>query len=1062
MDQYGPHPAAQQEQAAPAGNAHAGIMTHITFKTDAIPKFHGTPGSVNAMQIAVTQSIQRHNGQHLWDAAKLDKEDEGYLPTPDKAEYKDIADSTSTTDTAVRRNGILNAHLYGLIMKAIDETKYDAFRRKLRRAKFNGSGVHCMIELIRMYPMTAKSAVNAAISNMKPEHMAIVNPPQGDETTADAIKTWVVELEQDYIEYHERVKEHPGEKLAVNDIIRAAVDKLTDTCPELKTDQEFSAGVRNILDGKDPSDKETNKQVVLDPDIDENFWQWLVKNTVSKTYTSDSGSVMTTRHTGIREANWQKVGTTQAKMDTKAKIDRPDATWGQHIECRHCKQKGHIQRYCAAKQNGEAKTQQPFPHGNQHQDNQHPPWNPHYRTQGGERGRGGRSRGRSRGGRGGRGTRGRGGGRGSNPDNFRTVPCRFYFNGNGTCKYGDECTYSHQKQYQPHTNPEFKRDAPPPPQKKPKSSSAVFNIEQAAAAAETNAAKIAQQSSAATQLQCLQFLQAAKAESGNIGKIHNPSPTCVQNKIRGKNIKPGVWTRIKQAARSVKNKMFGNKIKPPVLCTDELPAPTQSTGQLTKENNKKKNKRNKNKSRTKLKHGTVDASTQRVYHLGKWVNIKTYLARAKKKNKMNKLRRKANANGFVNVLLSAYQTTPSKPSPACEPTIHEHIAVDDGGASIHTAKSKRGMRNYRTLKRGTFRIKDASGSYTDAIGVGNIHVLLKTTNGPMLCILRNVYHIPGYANVISSKLFRRDNQLSYHAECNASGVYKNKGGAIIKTRAHLDLDWIHGTCIPDNVEVNQGKELIITEDKITLPPTTSMYNENAASVADNINRPLIVQAINKDEYNKLVQNATTEELIMGFLPENEYNATARYCIAAELADRKHYLVSSNNWSQFQYLHALMGHRSCATTALFAKLANIKFKDKITKAYIERQVKSCESCIINKMRKTSTTRHSKPPTRTDLGKDVTPFSHISTDVCGPFQPSSVYHGYRFLVGFRDMHSAHTTVIPIKRLSHVHRATEEYLSYVNNTLRKDVQELHIHRDGVRSPMTGMTIKTDSASY
>ena len=926
MEQCGPQPAAQQEQAAPAGNAHAGIMTHITFKTDAIPKFHGTPGSVNAMQIAVTQSIQRHNGQHLWAAAKLDKDAEGHLPTPDKAERKDAADSTSTTDTAVRRNGTLNAHTCGLIMKAIDETKHDAFRRKLRRAKFNGSGARCMNELMRMHPMTAKSAVNAAISNMKPEHMAIVNPPQGDETTADAMKTWAVELEQDCIEHNERVKEHPGEKLAVNDIIRAAVDKLTDACPELKTDQEFSAGVRNVLDGKDPSDKETIKQVVLDPGIDNNFWQWLVKNAVSKTHASDSGSVMTTGHTGIREANWQKVGTTQAKMDAKAKIDRPDATWGLHIECRCCKQKGHIQRRCAAKQNGEAKTQQPFPHGNQHQADQPPPWNPSCRTQGGERGRGGRSRGRSRGGRGGRGTRGRGG-RGSDPDNHRTAPCRFHFNGNGTCKCGDECTCSHQKQCQPHTNPEFKRDAPPPPPKKPKSSSTAFNVEQAAAAAETNAAKIAQQSSAATQLQCLQFLQAAKAESGNVGKMHNPSPPCVQNEMQGKNMKPGAWTRMKQAARSVEHEMFGNENKPPVLRTDELPAPTQSTGQLTKENDKKKNERNKNESRTKLKHGTVDASTQRACHLGKWVNIKTHLARAKKKNEMNELRRKASANGFVNVSLSACQTTPSKPSPACEATMHEHTAVDDGGASMHTAKSKRGMRDCRTLKRGTFRMKDASGSYTDAIGVGNVHVSLKTTNGPMLCISRNVHHTPGYANGISSKPFRRDNQLSYHAECNASGAHDNEGGAIIKTRAHLGLDWTRGTCMPENVEVNQGKELIMTENEMTLPPTTSMYNENAASVADSMNGPLIVQAMNKDECNELVQNATTEELMMGFPPENECNATARCCMAAELADRKHYLASSNNWSQFQYLHALMGHRSCATTALFAKLANMKFKDK---------------------------------------------------------------------------------------------------------------------------------------
>ena len=50
-----------------------------------------------------------------------------------------------------------------------------------------------------------------------------------------------------------------------------------------------------------------------------------------------------------------------------------------------------------------------------------------------------------------------------------------------------------------------------------------------------------------------------------------------------------------------------------------------------------------------------------------WVNglmSKHALHALKKKKEMNELRRKANANGFVNVLLSAHQTTPSKPSPA--------------------------------------------------------------------------------------------------------------------------------------------------------------------------------------------------------------------------------------------------------------------------------------------------------------------------------------------------------------------------------------------------------------
>ena len=252
------------------------------------------------------------------------EEAEGCFPTPDTAEHKNVADATSTTDATVRRNGILN----GVILKAIDEDKCDAFRRKLRRAKFNGSGVHCMIELMRMHPMTAKSAVNAAISNVKPKNVAIVKPPQGEETTADAIKTWAVEIEQDWIDCDDRVHEHPGEKLAVNDVIRAATDKLLDTCPELKTDHEFTAGIRNVLDGKDPKDEETNEQVDLDPNQDDDFWQWLVKDAVSKacarrghrndnqTQQHHGRQLEKSRHGSIKRGRQSQAGSPGRRMST--------------------------------------------------------------------------------------------------------------------------------------------------------------------------------------------------------------------------------------------------------------------------------------------------------------------------------------------------------------------------------------------------------------------------------------------------------------------------------------------------------------------------------------------------------------------------------------------------------------------------------------------------------------------------------------------------------------------------------------------------------------------------
>ena len=75
------------------------------------------------------------------------------------------------------------------------------------------------------------------------------------------------------------------------------------------------------------------------------------------------------------------------------------------------------------------------------------------------------------------------------------------------------------------------------------------------------------------------------------------------------------------------------------------------------------------------------------------------------------------------------------------------------------------------------------------------------------------------------------------------------------------------------------------------------------------------------------------------------------------------------------------------------------------------MKSCPPCIKAKMRAASTTAHTKPKT-VDKGESYAPFEFISTDVCGPFNPSSVCHGHRFLVGFRDKYSSHTTVIPVK--------------------------------------------------
>ena len=119
-------------------------------------------------------------------------------------------------------------------MKAMDEIKRDAFRPQTAPCKVQRQRRTLHERAHADVHHDGKIRVNAAICNMKPEHMAIVNPKQGDETTSDVMKTWAVEIEQDCVKHNERVKEHPGEKLAENDIIRAAVDKLTDTCPELK------------------------------------------------------------------------------------------------------------------------------------------------------------------------------------------------------------------------------------------------------------------------------------------------------------------------------------------------------------------------------------------------------------------------------------------------------------------------------------------------------------------------------------------------------------------------------------------------------------------------------------------------------------------------------------------------------------------------------------------------------------------------------------------------------------------------------------------------------------
>jgi len=487
----------------------------------------------------------------------------------------------------------------------------------------------------------------------------------------------------------------------------------------------------------------------------------------------------------------------------------------------------------------------------------------------------------------------------------------------------------------------------------------------------------------------------------------------------------------------------------------------QAVVQATRGAGKPKTEKKENtRKKRKPKHTQGDMCGRRVWHNGTWVLAKNAVRRMRQKKSKIKLRRKAGANARVHVLYT--QNNSSRPrSTSGNEDETRYQAVDDGGATVHTTAHRRHLRKFKRLTPGQFTVADATGRRTSAVGVGEMHLLTPTTEGDsLLLVLKQVYYMPGFASVVSSRKLRKENNLHYHATPEGPGVYKTKSGVVIKTVTRNELDWIEGQTIQDTATVEMGQTLQVTKERVTIPSGTAHGNEHTESVREG---EVLVQDMHRDQFEKLVQNKTTEELVMGMLPQGCYEGTRRYCIAAELSHRKHYLVSTNNWSHFQYLHATMGHRSVRSTALFAKWSEIQFRDKLTREYIARQVRNCVPCVISKMAKAPTP--SGETTKGEiqhLGEDYSPFSHMSTDVCGPFNPASTKDGYRFLVGFRDRHSSHSTVIPVTRLAHVHRATEEYLSYVNNTLKGKIKTIHIHREGLRSPATGLTLKTDSASY
>lgn len=207
------------------------------------------------------------------------------------------------------------------------------------------------------------------------------------------------------------------------------------------------------------------------------------------------------------------------------------------------------------------------------------------------------------------------------------------------------------------------------------------------------------------------------------------------------------------------------------------------------------------------------------------------------------------------------------------------------------------MRECERLPADAMAAKDAAGRRTQAIGVGELHLLIETNEGETLLItLKNVCHTPGFASAISSKLSRAQNQLDCHASEGKPGTCETRSNIVFHTHASENgLDWITGQAMPEDVKLAQGAVLNVQQDTMTLP--TDMCHSTEEHEAHREGQ-VSVQEMNKASHEELMAGEPAgdqqDDLVFGFLPKQDYVASRRFCIATEMERGKHYVVSSNS------------------------------------------------------------------------------------------------------------------------------------------------------------------------
>ena len=114
-----------------------------------------------------------------------------------------------------------------------------------------------------------------------------------------------------------------------------------------------------------------------------------------------------------------------------------------------------------------------------------------------------------------------------------------------------------------------------------------------------------------------------------------------------------------------------------------------------------------------------------------------------------------------------------------------------------------------------------------------------------------VYHLPNFAEVLSTKRLMAENLLAYHCEPGGTGILKSRLGHAIKLQETADIECLAGTALPPNRPAKTGQAFSIQQDSITLPDNLHHANANTKG-----NRACVeINKLNEKEYKDLLKES---------------------------------------------------------------------------------------------------------------------------------------------------------------------------------------------------------------